>query len=98
FQTRNGVGGACSPVVNTDLDAQDMLRVVSNTAHRLVDLGRGDVLQLANAYGQRGETSRAEVHDGILARISVLHNVEQQRRVIAPTGAASIYSGRDTRG
>ena len=41
FQGRNGVGRARSPVVNTHLDAQDMLRVLSNTVNGLVDLGIG---------------------------------------------------------
>jgi hypothetical protein len=98
FQGRNGIGRTRSPVVNTYFDAQDMLRVLSNTANGLVDLSIGDILQLANARGQRGEASRAEVHKGVQACIGLSHNIVSEGRVIPPPGAASIHSGRDPRG
>ena len=98
FQSRNGIGFARRPVVNTHFDAQDMLRVLGNTANRLVDLGIGDILQLANAHGQRGEASRTEVHKGVQACVGLPHNIVAEGRVIPPPGAASIHSGRDTRG
>ncbi len=98
FQGRNGVGCTRSPVVNTYFDAQDMLRVLGNTANRLVDLGIGEILQLAYARGQRGEASGTEVHKGVQARIGLPHNIVAEGRVIPPPGAASIHGGRDTRG
>ena len=75
-----------------------MFRILGYTANGLVDLGIGEILQLAYARGQRGEASRTEVHKGVQALNGLRHNIVPQGRVVPPPGAASIHRGRNTRG
>src|SRR4030095_11877042 len=91
FQGRNGVGCPRSPVVNTYLDAQDMLGVLGNTANGLVNLSIGEILQLAYACGQRGEASGTEVHKGVQARLGLPHNIVSEGRIISQPGPARLH-------
>ncbi len=70
-------------MVNANFNAQHVATIFVDALNGLIDLGKGEILQLANAGRERCQTRGREVYEGIDLSRARIENIRLQRLVIA---------------